>query len=52
MIYTGICDRMPLTSKLPINMEVSGGSNCNRNANSGTKIDVAKSHRTMVKNAK
>ena len=48
MVYAGLCDRMPLTRKLAINMqifavwEVSGGSYCNRNTNSGTEIDVAK----------
>ena len=48
MAYTGICDRMWLTRKLAINMqifavsEVSGSSNCNHNANSGTETDVAK----------
>ena len=48
MAYTGICDRMWLTTKLDINMqifavsEVLGGSCCNRNTNSGTEIDVAK----------
>ena len=48
MAYTGICDRMWLTRKLAINMqifavsEVSGGSDCNCNANSGTETDVAK----------
>ena len=48
MAYTGICDRMQLTRKLAINMqifavsEVSGGSGCNRNENSGTETDVAK----------
>ena len=48
MAYTEICDRMWLTRKLAMNMqifavsEVSGGSDCNRNANSGTETDVAK----------
>ena len=48
MAYTGICDRMWLTRKPAINMqifalsEVSGGSDYNRNANSGTETDVAK----------
>ena len=48
MAYTGIYDRMWLTRKLAINMqifavsEVLGGSDCNRNANSGTETDVAK----------
>ena len=48
MAYTGISDRMWLTRKLPINMqifavsEVSGGSGCNHNENSGAETDVAK----------
>ena len=48
MAYIGICDRLWLTRKLAINMqifavsEVSGGSDCNRNVNSGTENDVAK----------
>ena len=47
MVYAGICDRMPLTRKLAINIqifavsEVSGGLYYNRNANSGTETDVA-----------
>ena len=47
MAYT-ICDRVWLTRKLAINMhifavpEVSGGLDCNCNANSGTENDVAK----------
>ena len=46
MAYTEICDRMCLTRKIAINMqifavsEVSGGSDCNRNANSGAETDV------------
>ena len=49
MVYAEICDRMPLTRKLSINMqifavsEVSGVSFCNRNANGGTETDVAES---------
>ena len=48
MAYTGICDKMWLTRKLAIKMqifavsEVSSNSDCNRNANSGTENDVAK----------
>ena len=48
MTYTGICGRMWLTRKLAISMqifavfEVSDGSDCNRNTNSGTETDVAK----------
>ena len=48
MAYTGICDRMTVTRKLAINMqiftvsEVSGGSDCYCNANSGSETDVAK----------
>ena len=48
MVYTGIWDRIPLTRKLAINMQisavskVSGGSYSNCNANSGTETDVAK----------
>ena len=48
MVYTGICDRIWLTRKLAINMQIfavsegSGGSDCNHNANSGTGTDVAK----------
>ena len=44
----GICDRMWLSRKLDIDMQifavskVSGGSDCNPNANSGTETDVAK----------
>ena len=46
MTYAGICDRMRLTRKLAINTqisavsEVSGGSDCNRNANSGTETEA------------
>ena len=46
-VSSGICDRMWLTRKLTINIQifavskVSGGSGCNRNANSGTETDVA-----------
>ena len=49
MVYVGLCDIMPLTRKLAINMqifavsEVSGGSCYNRDTNSGTETDVAKS---------
>ena len=48
MAYTGICDRMWLARKLAINMkifavsEVSDGSDCNCNANSGTETDIIK----------
>ena len=48
MAYTGICDRMWLTRKLAINMQIfavsegPGGSDDNRNAKSGTETDVAK----------
>ena len=48
MVYSGICDRMPLTRKLAIIMqifavsEVLGGLYCNCNAvYSGTETDVA-----------
>ena len=52
MAYAGICDRCTnvyyIKGKLAINMqisavfEVSGGSYCNRNENSGTETDAAK----------
>ena len=48
MAHTGICDRMWLTRKVAINMqifavsEVLCGSDCNCNTNSGTETDTAK----------
>ena len=47
IVYTEICDRMSLTRKPAINIqifavsEVSGGSFGNRNGNRGTETDLA-----------
>ena len=48
MVYAGICDRIPLTRELVIIMQifavpqVSGGSDCNYNADRVTETNVAK----------